>query len=49
MVAKRFISDVAFLSFDVGSSDHCDAEVTKCRIVHLARERELGLDRRETG
>ena len=26
-------SDVAFWSFDVGSSYHCVAEVTKCRIV----------------
>ena len=27
-------SDVAFWSFDVGSSYHCDAEVPKCWIVH---------------
>ena len=27
-------SDVAFWSFDVGSSYHWDAEVPKCRIVH---------------
>jgi len=27
-------SDVAFWSFDVGSSYHCDAKVSKCRIVH---------------
>ena len=27
-------SDVAFWSFDVGSSYHCEAEFTKCRIVH---------------
>ncbi|GBG77572.1 hypothetical protein CBR_g24019 [Chara braunii] len=27
-------SDVAFLSFDVGSSYHCEAEFTKCWIVH---------------
>ena len=27
-------SDAAFWFFDVGSSYHCVAEVTKCRIVH---------------
>ena len=27
-------SNVAFLSFDVGSSYHCEAEFTKCWIVH---------------
>ncbi|KAK8530534.1 hypothetical protein V6N13_097294 [Hibiscus sabdariffa] len=32
-----------------GSSYHCEAEFTKCWIVHPTnRERELGLDRRET-
>ena len=43
-------SDIAFWSFDVGSSYHCEAEFAKRRICSPAnRERELGLDRCETG
>ena len=43
-------SDVAFWSFDVGSSYHCEAEFTKRWIVHPpTAKRELGLERRETG
>ena len=43
-------SDGFFLFFDVGSSYHCVAEVTKCRVVHpLTGNMSWVLDRRETG
>ena len=43
-------SDVAFWFFDVGSSYHCRSRIRKVSDCSPAnRERELGLDRRETG
>ena len=42
-------SRISFWSFDVGSSYHCEAEFPKRECSPTNGERELGLNRRETG